>query len=103
MIIPFKSPSIRARNDEQRAAFSSLKDCKEKASSAVGHYIALGKKYRDTGIFKVDEYEEVLSTLLPNCGGRTIKGYANLVWFTEQVRTSLTSTSKQTAYVFVGC
>ena len=24
--------------------------------------------------------------LLPKCGGRTIKGYANLMWFSEQVR-----------------
>ena len=85
MIIPFKSPSIRARSDEQRVAFSSLKDYKEKASAAVGYFIALGKKYRTTGVFKVDEYEEALSALLPNCGGRTIKGYANLVWFTQEV------------------
>ena len=89
MIIPFKSPSIRARNEEQHDAFSSLKECKEKASSAVGYFIALGKKYRATGVLEVDEYKEQLSALLPNCGGRTIKGYANLLWFTNKLISKL--------------
>ena len=33
----------------------------------------------------MDQYEQKLAPLLPNCGGRTIKGYANLIWFTEEV------------------
>ena len=48
--------------------------------------MALGKKYRNEGVFQVDQYEHRLALLLPNCGGRTIKGYANLMWFSEEVR-----------------
>ena len=48
--------------------------------------MALGKKYRNEGVFQVDQYEHRLAPLLPNCGGRTIKGYANLMWFSEEVR-----------------
>ena len=36
-------------------------------------------------MFEVDAHEQELVKVLPNCGGRTIKGYANLIWFTEQV------------------
>jgi len=86
VIIPFKGPSIRARNDQQRDAFSALKDLKEKASCSISYYIVLGKRYRETGVFNVDEYEETIASFLPNCGGWTLKGYANLLWFTEQVR-----------------
>lgn len=85
MIIPFKGPSIQARTPEQRRSFSLLKGLKEAASRSIGYMIALGKKYRETGVFQVDDYEQRLVNLLPNCGGRTIKGYANLMWFTEQV------------------
>lgn len=85
VIIPFKGPSIQARTQEQQTAFSSLRQLKEEASRSIGYYIALGKRYREEGVFQVDEYEKDLLTLLPNCGGRTIKGYANLIWFTEQV------------------
>ena len=63
-----------------------IKDLKEKASCSIGYYIELGKRYRETGVFHVDEYEETVASLLPNCGGQTLKGYANLLWFTEQVR-----------------
>jgi len=35
-----------------------LKDLKEKASCSIGYYIELGKHYRETGVFHVDEYEE---------------------------------------------
>ena len=85
VIIPFKGPSIQAHNQEQRDAFSALNRLKEAASSSIGYYVALGKVYREKGVFEVDEYEERLMQYLPNCGGRTIKGYANLIWFTEQV------------------
>ena len=85
VIIPFKEPSIRAHTEEQREAFTSLKQLKDTANSSIGYYIALGKLYRECGIFDVDEYERRVSMLLPNCGGRTVKGYANLIWFTEQV------------------
>ena len=85
VIIPFKTPSIQARNEEQRLAFSALKQLKEDASRSIGYFIALGRRYRDEGVFEVDRHEERLANLLPNCGGRTIKGYANLIWFTEQV------------------
>ena len=87
VIIPFKEPSIRAQTEEQRLAFSSLKQLKDTANSSIGYYISLGKLYRECGIFEVDEYEQKVSTLLPNCGGRTVKGYANLIWFTEQAST----------------
>ena len=66
-------------------AFSSLKNLKKNASSSIGYYISMGKKFREAGVFEVDKYEKDLAILLPNCTGRTIKGYANLVWFTEQV------------------
>ena len=68
-------------------AFSSLKQLKDTANSSIGYYISLGKLYRESGIFEVDEYEQKVSTLLPNCSGRTVKGYANLIWFTEQAST----------------
>ena len=58
----------------------------EEASRSIGYFIALGKRYREEGVFEVDDHEKRMVELLPNCGGRTIKGYANLVWFTEQVR-----------------
>ena len=67
--------------------FSSLKRLKEEASLSIGYLIALGKKYREVGVFQVDDMERRLAELLPNCGGRTVKGYANLVWFTLQVCT----------------
>ena len=89
VIIPFKEPSIRAHTEEQREAFTSLEHLKDTANSSIGYYIALGKLYRDSGIFEVDEYEQRLSTLLPNCGGRTVKGYANLMWFTKQISTKI--------------
>ena len=94
VIIPFKEPSIRAHTAEQREAFTSLKHLKDTANSSIGYYIALGKLYRDSGIFEVDEYEERVSTLLPNCGGRSVKGYANLIWFTKQVSTKIKSKYK---------
>jgi len=85
VIIPFKTPSIQARTEEQRLAFSALKHLKEDASRSIGYYIALGCRYKEVGVFEVDQHEQRLASLLPNCGGRTIKGYANLIWFTEQV------------------
>ncbi len=85
VIIPFKGPSIQAHTPEQQAAFSSLRQLKEEASRSIGYFIALGKRFREEGVFEVDGYEKDLLKLLPNCGGRTIKGYANLIWFTEQV------------------
>lgn len=88
VIIPFKQPSIKARNAEQRLAFSALKLLKAQGSQGIGYFIALGKKYKDSGVFEVDAYEDRLTPLLPNCGGRTVKGYAHLVWFTEQVSRS---------------
>ena len=88
VMIPFREPSIRARTNEQRAAFTSLKDLKNKANSSIASYIRIGKTYKATGVFKIDEYEEKLSTLLPNCGGRVLKGYANLLWFTKEVSTT---------------
>jgi len=103
VIIPFKGPSIRARNDEQRNAFSSLKDLKEKASCSIGYYIELGKRYRETGVFSVDEYEEKVASFLPNCGGRTLKGYANLLWFTEQVRKKMALSYNNVFVLYVGC
>ena len=63
------------------------------ASGSIGYYIALGKRYREEGVFAVDDYEQRLVKLLPNCGGRTIKGYANLIWFTEQVSDHVCTTS----------
>lgn len=63
-----------------------LKRLKEEAPKSIpGFYIALGKKYREEGVFEVDTREQELAKVLPNCGGRNIKGYANLIWFTEQV------------------
>lgn len=88
VIIPFKGPSIQARNADQRVAFTSLKSVKANASNSIGYLVALGKKYKEQGVFDVDNYEQRLMSLLPNCGGRTVKGYANLVWFTEQVSSS---------------
>ena len=89
VIIPFKEPSIRAHTEEQREAFTLLKHLKDTANSSIGYYMALGKLYRDSGIFEVDEYEQRVSILLLNCGGRTVKGYANLIWFTKQVSTKI--------------
>ena len=57
------------------------------AASSIGYIVALGKEYRQGGAFTVDEHERKVATLLPSCGGRTVKGYANLIWFTEQVCT----------------
>ena len=89
VIIPFKEPSIRDHTEEQHEAFTSLKHLKDTANASIGYYIALGKLYRDSGIFEVDEYEQRVSTLLSNCGGQTVKGYANLIWFTKQVSTKI--------------
>ena len=85
VIIPFKGPSIQARTAEQCSAFSALKRLKEEASLSIGYLVALGKKYREEGVFQVDNIEKRLAELLPNCGGRTVKGYANLIWFTLKV------------------
>ena len=85
MIIPFKGPSIQAKTIDQQQAFASLKRLKDEASSSIGYFLSLGVQYRETGVFEVDKYEQKLAQLLPNSGGRTIKGYANLIWFTEQV------------------
>jgi hypothetical protein len=85
VIIPFSGPSIQAHTPEQREAFTSLKHIKSEASGSIGYFISLGKRYRETGVFQVDSHEQALASLFPNCGGRTIKGYANLIWFTEQV------------------
>ena len=84
-MIPFDTPGIQARTPEQQRAFSSLKSLKAEASNSIGYIVAIGKAYRQGGAFVVDEYEKRVATLLPNCGGRTVKGYTNLVWFTEQV------------------
>lgn len=81
VIIPFKGPSIQARNLEQQQAFSSLKRLKDEASRSIGYYIQLGKQYREIGVFEVDRYETRSGELLPDWGGRTIKGYANLMVF----------------------
>ena len=86
VIIPFKGPSIRAHTEEQRKAFSSLKLLKDAAASSIGYFVALGKLYRENGVFEVDELGQKLADLLPKCIGRTIKGYAHLIWFTEQVK-----------------
>ena len=85
VIIPFKGPSIRAHTEEQRMAFSSLKQLKDASSSSIGYFVGLGKLYREIGVFEVDELVQKLADLLPKCLGRTIKGYAHLIWFTEQV------------------
>ena len=85
VIIPFSGPGIQARTTEQQRAFSSLKSLKSEVASSIGYVVALGKLYRDGGAFEVHEHEKKVATLLPNCGGRTIKDYANLIWFTEQV------------------
>ena len=63
-----------------------LKHLKEDASRSISYFIALGCWYRDEGVFQVIQHEQRLANLLSNCGGRTIKGYTNLIWFTEQVR-----------------
>ena len=85
VIIPFKGPSIQAKTQEQKLCFTNLKHLKEQASNSIGYFISLAAKYRQTGCFEVDEYESRLGAMLPKCGGRTVKGYANLLWFTEQV------------------
>ena len=85
VIIPFKEPSIRAHNEDQRSAFTSLKQLKRNANTSIGWYVQLGKIYRQEGIFEIDDYEERVSIMLPNCGGRVLKGYANLIWFTAKV------------------
>lgn len=85
VIIPFTGPGIQATTQEQRDAFSQLKALKDEAAHSIGSIVALGKKYRNGGGFVVDEYEKKITTLLPNCSGRTIKGYSNLIWFTEEV------------------
>ena len=74
-----------AKTTEQRQAFSLLKNLKREASCSIGYILALGKRYRESGISEVDLHEQRVADLLPDCGGRTIKGYANLIWFTEQV------------------
>ena len=66
-----------------KKVFSSLKLLKSKAGSSIRHIVALDKQYHEGGEFKVDEHEK--KTAPDNCSGRTIKGYANLIWFTEQV------------------
>ena len=86
VIIPFKGPSIQARNVEQQHSYASLRRLKEESSCSMGYLLALGARYRERGVFDVDNYEQRLAQILPNCGGRTVKGYANLIWFTEQVR-----------------
>ena len=70
---------------EQYRAFSSLKTLKSDAVSSIGYIVALAKTYREHGAFIVDEHEKKVATMLPKYGGRTIKGYANPIWFTEQV------------------
>ena len=89
VIIPFKEPSIRARNEEQRSVFTSLKQLKNNANTSMGYYVKLGKIYRQEGVFEIDDYEEKVSKLLPNCGGCVLKGYANLISFTIKVPISL--------------
>lgn len=84
VIVPFSGPGIQAHTPEQRDAFSSLKRLKVEASSSIGLFIAMGKAYREEGAFEVDRYEQRVTPLLQNCTGRTIKGYAHLIWFTEQ-------------------
>ena len=86
VIIPFRGPSIQAKTREQQQAFSSLKRLKDVASCSIGYYIQLGKRYKEAGVFEVDRYEKRVGDLLPGCGGRTVKGYAHLMWFSEQVR-----------------
>ena len=66
-------------------AFTLLKQLKDTANSSISYYIILGKLYRVHGIFEVDEYEQWVSMLLPNCHEQTVKGYVNLIWFTKQV------------------
>ena len=88
-IIPFHGPSPQSKTPEQRQAFSSLNTLKGEAANSVGYFVALGKRYKESGVFQVDDYVPRLAELLPNCGGRTVKGYANLVWFTEQVSRNL--------------
>lgn len=69
MIIPFSGPSIQAHTPEEQTAFTSLKQIESQASSSIGYFIRLGKRYRETGVFEVDAHEQALGTLLPNCGG----------------------------------
>jgi len=85
VIIPFSGPGIQAHTAEQRQAFSAPKRLKAEASSIVGFFIAMGKRYREVGAFEVDQYKQRVLPLLPTCSGRTVKGHANLIWFTEQV------------------
>ena len=84
VIIPFLGPGIQAHTAEQQRAFSDLKSLKAEAANSIGYIVALGKHYRQNGAFQVDEYEKQVAGLLPHCGGRTVKGYSNLIWFTEQ-------------------
>ena len=51
----------------------------------IGLHIALDKQYGDIGVFEVDAHEQRLTNLLSKHGGQTVKGYANLIWFAEQV------------------
>ena len=53
--IPFKGPSIHAHTKEQRKAFSSLKLLKDAAALSIAYFIALGKLYRENGVFEVDK------------------------------------------------
>ena len=92
---------MRAETPEQRQANSALKKLKQNAPKSIAFLIALGKVYRQRGVFEVDNLEEKLATLLPKLGGRTLNGYAHLIWFTEQAsfRVPVFSARKMVMYV----
>ena len=104
VIIPFLGPGVQAHTAEQQRAFSDLKSLKAEAANSIGYIVALGKQYRQNGAFQVDEYEKQIACLLPHCGGRTVKGYSNLIWFTEQACcTNLKMYFTVSLYTYAGC
>ena len=50
-------------------SFSALKQLKEDASCSIGYFRARGHRYRDEGVFEVNQHKERLANLLPSCGG----------------------------------
>lgn len=60
VIIPFSGPNIQAKTNEQRSAILALKHLKTIASQSIGHFIHMGKKYKEHGAFEVDGYESQL-------------------------------------------
>ena len=88
LVIPFKTPSIGPTEQTESDAFGNLTTAQQRASSAIGWAISLGKDYYNTGKDNVcSTMLPIVRDSLPGVDPRLCLGYACLLHFATKVCT----------------